>query len=661
MSDAHQHTAAANVPQRTQRQVRDMHFDLAARQADGAIPVVVSTDAPVVMPDGVEVLVHTPDAVDLSRAPLPIIVTHARGQVNVGIVDGIHFVNGQMRGLARFGVRPEAAAYRQDVEAGILRSVSVGYARLKSRPGKGGALITYRWLPTHAAIVGEPADAGAGFYREGGAEPLPPLEIADEPTDRPAVDAPPSTTVSPPAATTATTPGEAMSATQNAAAGESAETRTAHVQTHNHNGQAANASQPQGTPGNQALEIERGRRRAIENLCQANQIDTQVRDYWIGAGLSLEAVSDDLLNILKERGASNPKSQAKLGLTNTETQSYSLRRAILAAAENNWTQAGMELECSREIAKRLNVVPDAKRFYVPFEVQQRSLPLQRGSLGQRDLNAATPTAGGHLVETQNVSFIEMMRNRSVAYRMGAMRLGGLQGNITVPKQVGAANWYWLASETSGITESQLTLAQMALSPKTGGAYTEISRQLLLQSSPSIEALVTADLGRVGGLGVDSAVLAGSGSAGQPLGITGTAGIGSVTGATLGYAGILEFQSDIATANVLPTMGGYVTTPSIAALMMQRVKWAGTASPLWDGNLWDGNMAGFSAMSSNQMAAASMLFGDWSAVVVAEWGVLEIEVNPFANFQAGIVGVRAMVSMDCGLRYPAAFSLASSIT
>jgi hypothetical protein len=67
------------------------------------------------------------------------------------------------------------------------------------------------------------------------------------------------------------------------------------------------------------------------------------------------------------------------------------------------------------------------------------------------------------------------------------------------------------------------------------------------------------------------------------------------------------------------------------------------------------------MSSLQMAAASMLFGDWSSVIVAEWGVLELEVNPYANFQAGIIGVRAIYTVDVGIRYPAAFSLATTIT
>ena len=111
---------------------------------------------------------------------------------------------------------------------------------------------------------------------------------------------------------------------------------------------------------------------------------------------------------------------------------------------------------------------------------------------------------------------------------------------------------------------------------------------------------------------------------------------------------------------MPAAGGYVTTHAVAASLIQAVKYASTASPIWEGNVWDGAVQGFPAMGTNQMAAASMLFGDWSSVVVGEWGVLEIEVNPYANFQAAIMGVRAIVSMDCGLRYPAAFSLATSI-
>ena len=48
-------------------------------------------------------------------------------------------------------------------------------------------------------------------------------------------------------------------------------------------------------------------------------------------------------------------------------------------------------------------------------------------------------------------------------------------------------------------------------------------------------------------------------------------------------------------------------------------------------------------------------------ILAEWGVLEIDVNPFANFTAGITGIRAFYTCDVGVRIPGAFSVASSIT
>jgi HK97 family phage major capsid protein len=363
-------------------------------------------------------------------------------------------------------------------------------------------------------------------------------------------------------------------------------------------------------------------------------------------------------------------------MSRREVEGYSLFRAINAVADKNWNKAPLELEAHKAIADKLNRIPDPNRFFVPMEIQERQVSFQdphareyamqrmamhMPGLSQRDLLVATGSAGGFLVQTDNVGFIEMLRNVSVAFRMGSRRLSGLQGNVMVPRQTGAATAVWLANEASTITESQQVFSQLALSPKNVGAYTEISRQLTLQSSPDAESIVTADLAAVVALAVDLAVIAGSGAAGQPTGIITTAGIGGVTGTAIAFAGILEFQTDVAGANVAPVRGGYVTTPAVAALLIQRVKYASTASPLWEGSVWEGNVQGFPALSSLQIPTANILFGDWDKVIVAEWGVLEIEVNPYANFQAAILGVRAIYTVDVGLRIPAAFSLATTVT
>lgn len=484
------------------------------------------------------------------------------------------------------------------------------------------------WEPLENSLVTVPADNSVGVGRS---------------LEQPAAAAAP--TVSQPAAPAALQEKAKMADTT-AAAGMNAE----------EGAQTRMPAQPRQGPS--AMDLEKARVRGIENLCQGNKIDDKIRDHWIGSGLSIEAITEDLLNILEERGKTNPEPITKLGLTHDETRKFSLFRAVLAVADKNWTNAGFELECSREIAKKLGrTAVDPNRFFVPFEVQQRQVPVPM----KRDVSAGTPSAGGYLVATENMSFIELLRNRSVAFRMGARRLSGMEGNVTIPRHTGTGTATWLQTETSTISEVNQTFGQLSLTPKTVGAYTEISRQLMLQSNPSIEGIVTNDLATVTGLAVDTAVLSGSGAAGQPTGITNTAGIGSVTGTSLAFDDILEFQTDVAAANVMPERGGYVTTHAVASLCIQRVKYTNTASPLWEGNVWDGQMQGFPAMASNQMASATMLFGDWAQVLVAEWGVLEIEVNPYANFQAAITGIRSIYTMDCGLRYAGAFSYASSIT
>lgn len=347
-----------------------------------------------------------------------------------------------------------------------------------------------------------------------------------------------------------------------------------------------------------------------------------------------------------------PQPTAEVGLSGGEKQRYSVLRALRALVDKDWTNAGFERECHQAILKRAGIAEAPNNgFYVPYEIQQR------------DLTATTGNAGGYVVATDNLagSFIDLLRNRAVVAQLGATMMTGLVGNVTIPKQTASSTAYWLTNEATAITESQLTLGQLALSPKNVGAYTELSRQLMLQSSPAADALVMNDLARVLALAIDLAALEGSGASGQPTGISQTDGIGSVTGTSIDYAKVLEFQTDVAGGNALAANCAYVTTPAVAALLKQRVAFSSTASPLWEGGILDGNLQGFRAVATNSVTAASMTFGDFSQVVIGEWGMLELALNPYANFAAAISGIRAIQTVDIGIRQAGAFSRATSIT
>src|SRR2546430_2207400 len=132
--------------------------------------------------------------------------------------------------------------------------------------------------------------------------------------------------------------------------------------------------------------------------------------------------------------------------------------------------------------------------------------------------------GGYMIGVDQMGFIDIVRNRSVALAMGAKLLPGLQGNVSFPRQTGKPSITWQAGDGSSVTGGDQTLGQLSMTPKTCIAITDISEQLLAQSSPAIEAFVMADLAKDVAIdGVDAAVINGTGGA-QPLGIKNTTGV-----------------------------------------------------------------------------------------------------------------------------------------
>lgn len=559
---------------------------------------------------GVEILDCTAASIRGGRlnSGANLLIEHCPDDV-VGVVESVTVGADRVaRAIVRFGKSADAEEIFQDVIDGIRRNVSVGYMIHKAvLVEEVDGVATYRitdWEPFEISLVAIPADATVGVGR----------------SHTPAVPAPSAQ------ATPSSLQEKSMStATLEAPAPAAAPTKIETVATRNH-----------------ALEI--------TNLaCATTGAGIgELALKSIQAGHTVEQFQGELIRHM----AKNPLPTADLGLTAKETQRYSVLRAVKALVDRDWKDAGFEREASQAILKRngLGEAPNGG-FMVPYEVQKR------------DMTVASPSGGGFLVATDNRgdSFIDLLRNRAIVGQLGATMLSGLVGNVTIPKQTGAGTAYWISSENTAIAESQPTIGQLAFSPKNVGVYTEISRLLMMQSSPSADALIMNDLARVLALGIDLAAIAGTGASGQPQGIINTTGIGSVTGTSIDYAKVLKFQTDVAGNNALVGNCAYITTPTVAALLLQRQRFASTDTPLWKGNVLDGEVSGFKAMTTLQVPASSMLFGDFSQLVIADWGSLELALNPYANFTAAITGLRAIQTVDLGVRIPGGFSYSTSIT
>lgn len=565
---------------------------------------------------GVEILDCTPTAMRAGRLTSggPLLCDHdTRDQI--GVIESVQLGADRVaRAVVRFGKSERAEEVFRDVVDGIRRNVSVGYqihqAVLVETNDDQDTYRVTDWEPYEVSLVSVPADASVGVGRSAQESPVITPQTTPEFIKESTVTTAAPETVAAPAA-----PAVSDSAIRSAEANI--------------------------------------RKQHSEMLAIGDQFarfnGVALAKASIEKGESVDQLRGQIMNAVT---ASQTTQAANLDLSVNDQKRFSVFKAIRALTDKNWKGAEFERECHEAILKRSGL-PESVHggFYMPMDVQKR------------DLTVATPTAGGNIVATdlQASSFIDLLRARSRLAQLGATMLPGLVGNVAIPKLTGAATAYWLTNEATAITESQQTIGQLTLAPKNLGAYTELSRQLMLQSTPAAEALVMNDLAKVLALAIDLAGFEGSGTGGQPTGISNTGGIGSVTGTSLALAGVIEFQTDTAASNALSENSSYVTTPAVAALLKTRQRFASTDTPLWAGSVMDGQVEGYRATTSTQLAAASMIFGDFSQVVIGEWGMLEIALNPYANFTAAITGIRAIQSVDVGVRQAAAFSRAISIT
>jgi HK97 family phage major capsid protein len=241
-------------------------------------------------------------------------------------------------------------------------------------------------------------------------------------------------------------------------------------------------------------------------------------------------------------------------------------------------------------------------------------------------------------------------------QLNATYLDGLVGDVAIPKQTGAATAGWIGSDGGTIGESDQTVGMVTLTPRTVGVFTDYSRQLRLQSSPSVENFIRQDLAQVVALEKDRAAFHGTGSGGQPVGIANTTGIGTqafATGSTPTRSEVVGMRGDIASANALTGSLAFATESTVYSNMLDTVVDAGSGQFLLSEN---GTLLGRQVVESNQITDGQMFFGNFSDLMVGEWGGYDLMVDPFTGATAGNVRILIFHSCDIAVRHAESFTL-----
>jgi HK97 family phage major capsid protein/HK97 family phage prohead protease len=588
---------------------------------DRTIEFPFSSELPVERYFGSEVLEHSREAANLKRLNdgAPFLWNHNPDQV-LGVVERAYIDEKKKRGYAkvRFSEEEFADSKFRDVKNKILRNISFGYVINKAEEVD-NSIVARDWEAFEVSLVSIPADNSIGISRS-----INDKIEANHMQNNNKKD-------------------NIMEEAHVSASSDALPTKL-NLKNMTTNEKEIDLVRSEDAV-NKALKSDRARFDQIRKTGKKYDMN-DLADEYIRDGRSVQEFNQAVMDQWNPEKITPKPQDAEIGLSEAETRSFSFIRALnyLANPGDRAAReaAAFEIEASNAAAKKAGRV--SRGITVPYDVMRR------------DLKTSPATQGGNLVQTDldAANFIDLLRNSSALDQAGATTLTGLQGNIAIPRQSGAATAYWVA-EGGAPTESQQAIQQVSMVPRTCGAFTDISRKLLIQSSLDVEQMVRNDIAKVIALEIDRAALYGTGSSNEPLGLHNTSGIGteSITANNPTFAQVVNMESDVAAANALMGNLAYITGATIRGAMKVKAKDSGSGLFLWDGN---NTVNGYNAYMSNQVEAGDIWFGNWSDCIIGYWSSLDLLVDPYTHSTSGTIRITALQDVDVAFRHAASFSL-----
>lgn len=617
--------------------------------------ISISSEYPVERWFGTEILDHSAEAVDLSRAKLGMSFLDSHDyKAIIGIVDDVKIdKDKKLRGIVQFSRNAPAQQVKTDIQDRIRRFISVGYqvneyVLEKSSKDEGDTYRATRWMPMEASSVGVPADPTVGHDRaaDGGVRFPVLVRGVNQPAERP------------------------------------------------------NSKEGNVDP---VITVEQSRSAAAEiiRLGKVHGIDQEKVAQAVGEGKSIEAFSRDVLKEVEARGADplRLENAERLDLTAKDQQDYNLARGIMAAVtgvESGKRTSTFETEISDTIEKSWKGERHGG-LYVPWSLRHAWTPELRAKYGEAishrageriskragggagvALAAGTSTGGAELVFTEPGEFIQFLYNTMRVKELGARTIAGLRDNVSFPKQTGKASGSWVGENPgTDVSDSALLLGAIPSSPKTYQSSSSYSRQLLAQAVIDVDTLVREDLGRDMALAVESVAIVG-GSTNQPTGIVPTSGVQSYAMiADAGNGGapawddivIMSEKLEDANADQLGD-GGWLTTPGIKSSLKRTARLGNVIGlPIWAD---DNTVDGYRSRSSNQVAKNNtkggsgatlhtLIRGVFETMIIAMWGSgFELVVDPYRLKKQGMIELTTFMLTDIVLKYPPAFVVAKYV-
>jgi HK97 family phage major capsid protein len=386
--------------------------------------------------------------------------------------------------------------------------------------------------------------------------------------------------------------------------------------------------------------------------------------------IKAEVESLEKLQNLAAQAAGHSASRSEEKEKSNMAKDYSFKRAMEMAITGR--REGVEGEFSAmggSEFQRSGVSVSAHSIKIPSEVFTRDMTATGGSSGSE---------GGVNIQTSVGSIIDVLLPRTVLAGLGVQRLSGLVGNLDLPtaSTLPSAGWN---TENGTATEKSPAFSKITFSPKRLAAYIQVSNQLMLQSSNSIDGYVRNWLLNAMAQSLETAAIKGGGS-NEPVGIIGNANVnvtfaGGATSNATNANGIAPVWADVvnlmkAVENANGNGVAYLTNPLVKAKLQTTARqssgvegnfiWPSGGTDLNGYNVQTTTLVPSNLSKGSSSTLSAMIFGDFSKMAIANWGGMELTVDPYSGATAGLTNVVLNAYLDCNLLNPAAFAVCKDI-
>lgn len=289
---------------------------------------------------------------------------------------------------------------------------------------------------------------------------------------------------------------------------------------------------------------------------------------------------------------------------------------------------------------------------------------------KKTLNAGTPSDGGFTVPLAfSGEYIDALVATTLIDKLNIRRVPLIHGNLSIPRMDATSSVSWVGETTSG-GGTQPVFGEVNMRAKKLKAITAISNTLLNDSGVNLEGWIAEDLMRKTRIALDDAMINGTGSQYQPLGLKNNSEIQTLSASALALTTPNDMVALLQQANVRLENVHWLLNPIGESWIRNK---AFTSGPFaWSDEMArTGKLRGFDFHSSSTIGYdgsgtpnADFWVGDFAEMMFGIARDITIEISKEGSFQSGgqtvsafdqdLTLIRLITECDFACRQPKAF-------